>query len=95
MFIFACFSIATATSENIQSIMITRFFAGLFASAPVANVGGGLADMFEARERGNAVVFYSLAVVAGPTLGPIIGGAVAQSPRLGWRWTECECALIN
>jgi DHA1 family multidrug resistance protein-like MFS transporter len=43
--------------------------------------------MYEQRERGTAVVFYSLAVVAGPTLGPIIGAAVCQS-HLGWRWTE-------
>jgi MFS transporter, DHA1 family, multidrug resistance protein len=43
--------------------------------------------MFEQKERGTAIVFYSLAVIAGPSLGPIIGGAVSQS-RLGWRWTE-------
>jgi DHA1 family multidrug resistance protein-like MFS transporter len=65
MFIFACFSAATATASNLQTIFITRFFAGLFASAPVTTVGGGLADMFDQRERGSAVVLYSLAVVAG------------------------------
>jgi MFS family permease len=48
--------------------------------------------MYEQRERGTAVVFYSLAVVAGPTLGPIIGAAVSQS-NLGWRWTEVSSKL--
>jgi DHA1 family multidrug resistance protein-like MFS transporter len=43
--------------------------------------------MYEQRERATAVVFYSLAVIAGPTLGPVIGAAVSQS-YLGWRWTE-------
>jgi MFS family permease len=41
-----------------------------------------------------AVVFYSLAVVAGPTLGPIIGGAVSQS-HLGWRWTEYLAVILT
>jgi DHA1 family multidrug resistance protein-like MFS transporter len=69
MFIFLCFTAATATATNLQTIFITRFFGGIMASSPVATVGGGLADMFDQKERGTAVVFYSLAVVAGPTLG--------------------------
>lgn len=40
-----------------------------YLSQPVTTVGGGLADMWDQKERGSAVVFYSLAVVAGPTLG--------------------------
>jgi hypothetical protein len=28
-----------------------------------------------------------MAVVGGPVLGPIVGGAIVQS-YLGWRWTE-------
>lgn len=64
------------------------------ACAPVTNVGGGLADLFDQRERGTAVVFYSLAVVAGPTLGPVIGAAVAQS-YLGWRWTEYLSIILT
>lgn len=33
MFVFICFSAATATATTIQTILITRFFAGLMASA--------------------------------------------------------------
>ncbi len=69
MFIFICLSAATATAKDTQTVFITRFFAGVMASAPVTNVGGVLADLYEQRERGTAVVFYSLAVVTGPTLG--------------------------
>lgn len=87
MFCFLCFTAGSATAANVQTLMITRFFAGFFASAPVSNVGGGLADMFDQRSRATAVVLYSLAVVAGPTIAPVIGGAVSQS-YLGWRWTE-------
>lgn len=46
-------------------------------------MGGALADMFDQRERGTAVVMYSLAVVAGPALGPVIGNAVSEVNYLG------------
>jgi len=49
--------------------------------------------MYEQRERATAVVFYSLAVIAGPTLGPVIGAAVSQS-YLGWRWTEYLTVIL-
>lgn len=30
---------------------------------------------------------YSLAVIVGPTLGPLVGSALIES-YLGWRWTQ-------
>lgn len=82
------FSIGTATSKNAQSIFITRFFAGLFGSAPVSNVSAALGDIWEPKARGTAICFYAVAVVGGPTLGPLIGSALLVNPHLGWRWTE-------
>lgn len=70
-FISACFAIATATAANIQTIMITRFFAGFFGSAPVTNTGGVLNDLFAPDTRGLAMVGYAMAVVGGPLTGPI------------------------
>ena len=86
-FLAAIFTFATAVSKDIQTIMITRFFTGFFGSAPITNTGGVLGDIFPPRERGTALVMYAFAVVGGPTLGPIVGGAITQS-YLGWRWTE-------
>lgn len=86
-FIAAIFSFGTATAKDLQTVMITRFFAGFFGSAPVTNTGGVLGDIWTAEQRGAAIVGYAMAVVAGPILGPIVGGAVVQS-YLGWRWTE-------
>lgn len=86
-FVAAIFSIATATAKDIQTIMISRFFTGLFGSAPVTNTGGVLGDIFAPQQRGVAIVGYAMAVVGGPMLGPIIGGAIVDS-YLRWRWTE-------
>lgn len=68
-FIAACFSFGTATAKDIQTILITRFFAGLFGSAPVTNTGGVLGDIWSPQQRGSAIVGYAFAVVGGPTLG--------------------------
>jgi MFS family permease len=61
-------SIGTATSKNIQSILITRFLGGIFGSAPVSNVSASLGDIWAPKTRGTAVTFYAMAVVGGPTL---------------------------
>ena len=39
-FVAAIFSFGTATAKDIQTVLITRFFAGFFGSAPVTNTGG-------------------------------------------------------
>lgn len=88
IFCLGLFSIGAATSKNAQSIFLMRFFGGIFASAPVSNVSAALGDIWAPKARGIAVTFYAVAVVGGPTLGPIIGSALLVNPQLGWRWTE-------
>lgn len=68
-FVAASFLFGTATSKDIQTILITRFFAGFFGSAPVTNTGGVLGDIWAPEQRGTAIVEYAFAVVGGPTLG--------------------------
>lgn len=95
MFIAICFSFATATATNLQTIMITRFFGAFFASAPVTNTGGVLGDLFFPAQRGIAMAGYAMAVVGGPTLGPIVSAAVVAQPWLGWRWTEYITGILQ
>lgn len=87
MFGFCCFSIATATAKDIQTILICRFFAGFFGACPLAVVAAVFSDMFDNRTRGTAITIFSMAVFTGPLLAPFIGGFMVES-HLGWRWTE-------
>ena len=87
VFLSGIFSFGTATAKDIQTVMITRFFAGFFGAAPITNTGGVLGDMYSPAKRGVAIVGYAMAVVGGPTLGPLVGGAIVTS-FLRWRWTE-------
>ncbi|KAI5926313.1 MFS general substrate transporter [Camillea tinctor] len=95
MFVAVCFSFATATAKDLQTIMITRFWGAIFASAPVTNTGGVLGDLYSPAYRGIAMVWYALAVVGGPTLGPIVSAALTAQPSLGWRWTEYLTGLLQ
>lgn len=86
VFTLGLFSIGTAVSQNIASVLATRFLAGVFGSAPISNVSAALGDMYAPSARGIAVTFYAVCVCGGPTLGPVIGASLTVT--LGWRWTE-------
>ncbi|KAN0112715.1 MFS general substrate transporter [Hyaloscypha variabilis] len=85
-FCFAIFQIPVAVAQNLYTIMLCRFFGGAFASAPLAIVGGALADFWGPVDRGVAVCVFAAATFIGPIAGPIMGGFITQS-HLGWRWT--------
>jgi DHA1 family multidrug resistance protein-like MFS transporter len=84
---FSIFSIAVAVGKDLQTVLICRFFAGLFGSSPLAIVAAVFADMFDNKLRGLAVAVFSATVFMGPLLAPFIGGFITTS-ELGWRWTE-------
>ena len=93
-FIFAIFQIPVAVAQNLQTIMLCRFFGGFFGSAPLAIVGGTLTDFWGPIDRGIAVCIFAGATFIGPVAGPIVGGFVTQS-YLGWRWTEYLTAIMG
>ncbi|KAK7546774.1 major facilitator superfamily domain-containing protein [Phyllosticta paracitricarpa] len=87
------FNAGAAGSQNIQTLIILRFFAGAFGSSPLTNAGGVVADCFAASERGLAMSIFSLMPSLGPIIGPIVGGFVGES--VGWRWIEGVMAIFT
>lgn len=88
------FQVGVAVAPNLYTIMICRFFAGVFGSAPLAVVGGALADFWDPVQRGITVGIYTMCTFIGPVAAPIIGGYVAES-YLGWRWTEYIAVIMG
>ncbi|KAI9872823.1 MAG: Citrinin biosynthesis cluster MFS transporter mrr1 [Pleopsidium flavum] len=84
--VFAIFQIPVAVAQNLHTIMICRFFGGFFGCAPLAIVGGALADFWGPVDRGVAICLFAAATFIGPVAGPIVGGFITMS-YLGWRWT--------
>lgn len=87
MFILGLSSIGNATSHSATAISLTRFFGGIFASAPISNVPEALGDICDPATRGSAMTVVVFCITGGPTLGPVIGSALTVNPRLGWRCT--------
>lgn len=85
IFGFSIFTIASATTKDTQSLMITRFFSGFFAASPVSLVPASLSDLFDNVQRGAAIGMYTMAVFIGPFTSSFIGGFTTTN--LGWRFT--------
>lgn len=88
------FQVGVAVALNAYTIMICRFFAGLFGSAPLAVVGGSLADFWDPVARGVTVGIYTMCTFVGPVAAPIMGGYIVES-YLGWRWTEYISVIMG
>ena len=87
------FSIGSATAKDIQTLIICRFFAGVFGASPLCVVPAVLADLYTNVYRGVAISIYALTVFGGPLLAPFIGGFLTIT--IGWRWTLYLTAIMG
>ncbi|PKX93204.1 MFS transporter [Aspergillus novofumigatus IBT 16806] len=94
MFGFTVFQFAVATAENLQTVIICRFFGGFFGSCPIAVVAAVFSDIYDNRHRGLAITVFTMAVFTGPLFAPFIGGFIVES-YLGWRWTEYLTGIMG
>lgn len=67
--VMTAFLAGSAGSQNIETLIILRFFAGAFGAAPLTNAAGVIADMFTTGERGIATSIFAMAPFLGPALG--------------------------
>lgn len=89
LFLGTMFSIQTAGASNLATVMLGRFFGGVFGAAPYAIGGGWFHDVYDAMHVQAGVAFFAVATAGGPSLGPILGAGLAStSSTYGWRWTE-------
>lgn len=88
------FTIGSATAKDIQTLIICRFFSGVFGASPLCVVPAVLADVYTNAHRGIAISIYALTVFGGPLLAPFIGGFIIKS-YLGWRWTLYLPAIMG
>jgi MFS family permease len=85
--VLTAFNAGAAGSQNIQTLIILRFFAGAFGSSPLTNAGGVIADMFPATQRGMAMSVFA----AAPFLGPVLGKRWIK----GWRRSMADSSVIR
>lgn len=83
---FTLFQFAVATGENLQTILICRFFAGCVGAAPLAVIPAAMSDMFDNYSRGKVISIFSLTVFLGPILTPVYSSYIVQHTT--WRWVQ-------
>lgn len=81
----AIFQIPEALAGNVRTILVCRFFEGVFGSAIFAVVSGQFVDIWPPISRGVALALSATGINLGSTLAPIFSGFVVE--KLGWRWT--------
>lgn len=79
------FNFLCAWAPNFGALLVGRFITGTFASAPLSNAPGVLADLWGPVERGNAMAVFAMITFAGPGLSPMIAGFLLMTEN--WRWT--------
>lgn len=94
LFLLTVFMFACATAENLQTLLICRFFAGFTGSAPLTVVGAAFADLFGNTTRGIALTIFAGIVFCGPFVSPIVSGFIVES-YLGWRWTQYITGIMS
>ncbi|KAF4177948.1 hypothetical protein CNMCM8927_000594 [Aspergillus lentulus] len=93
--LFATFCLPIALAQNFYTILICRFFSGLFGSASMAVTGGAVTDVWPSPiMRGVGMDIFIMTGYLGPVLGPIIGNFITIS-HLGWRWVMWVTAIIS
>ncbi|KAG8731223.1 hypothetical protein FRC11_004697 [Ceratobasidium sp. 423] len=84
MGLYFIFTLPSALAPNIGCLIVSRALAGIASSAPMTNVGGTLADIWDVEDRGAAMAVFSSSIFMGPCIGPLIGGFIGET--IGWRW---------
>ncbi|GLI81698.1 hypothetical protein PoHVEF18_010086 [Penicillium ochrochloron] len=91
---FGIFNTGVAVAKDLQTLLICRFFCGVFGSSPLAVVAAVFSDIYNNRTRGIAIACFSSTVFLGPLIAPFIGGFINMS-YLGWRWTAYIPAFMG
>lgn len=84
LFCFCMFQIGAATVHNLGGMIVIRFFSGIFCSPALTTGGATISDIINPQMVPVVIGLWSVAAVAAPALGPLIGAAMQVAE--GWRW---------
>ncbi|KAF6814490.1 major facilitator superfamily transporter [Colletotrichum sojae] len=90
--LFLAATILSGFSRNEGMLLSFRFFSGFTGVATITIGSGTIADIMPRERRGKAVSIWSVGTILGPTIGPIVGGAVTEAD--GWRWVFWAVSIV-
>jgi len=81
---FTAASMLCGFAQSLVEIVLFRVLQGLFGAALVPLSQTVLMNIYPKEKLGSAMALWGVAVMAGPVLGPVLGGWLTQS--YGWRY---------
>lgn len=76
----------TPLAHSQETVIVARFISGVAASTGGTLVGGTVADLFDAGDRGLPMSLYSFCAFGANGFGPAACGYVEL--KKGWRWIQ-------
>ncbi|KAK8040704.1 Major facilitator superfamily transporter [Apiospora marii] len=86
-------NIGIASQRSFVALLILRMLQSAGISGTFSVAYGVLADIAAPSERGSFVSALSFGITTAPSIGPVIGGAMASGP--GWRWIFWFLAIVS
>jgi MFS transporter, DHA2 family, multidrug resistance protein len=77
-------SILCGVSTSLWMLTVARILQGLFGGGLLAKAQAILFETFPREEQAMAQGFFGAIVIAGPVMGPTLGGYIVTN--IGWRW---------
>ncbi len=90
---FTLSSLACGLAGSFEALLVARVAQGLFGASLVPLGQGMLLSTFPRHLHPLVLMLWGVGAVMGPTLGPILGGIIAES--FNWRWAFLLMAPIG
>lgn len=81
---FALFSVMVGVSTSLFEVVVARALQGAFGAAFVPLSQAILLDIYPRERHGTAMAIWGIGIMAGPILGPTVGGYLTEF--YNWRW---------
>src|SRR3984885_5411984 len=84
LILFTAASALCGFSDNLWELVAFRFLQGIGGGALLSTSQAILFETFPPKERGTASGIFSLGIIIGPSIGPVMGGYIVDN--LSWQW---------
>ncbi|EQB56530.1 hypothetical protein CGLO_03454 [Colletotrichum gloeosporioides Cg-14] len=82
--VFFCGTLGCAITASFPGMLVSRLIVGNGASVFATLTGGVVGDVFDKENRNTPMALYSLSIMIGTGLGPMMSGIIVD--HLHWRW---------
>lgn len=82
--VFTVGSILCAASPSLPALVAARVVQGIGGGLLMPVAMATIYELFAPEERGRAMGYFGIAVMAAPAIGPVLGGGLVES--VGWHW---------